>query len=318
MKVVGSIEEIDRDMTIVFINEDYRKYIDEIVSVESKDVEFKIASIDVKNLNDKEIEHLFRIFPTDTLSRWVKRTHGRNIDQMIRATVHAGIRALMRYLPKDNEKLNEAGNRLVDEAKKEMARLYSQLMKEYVERGIMDKFREWKEEGRIIARPTEDMEDAEFIYLGYKAIILTPRHPYIWAGSEDDDLALHELLAEVVAKVYGYAVYEKDGVIKHIVGSRDALDKLLSVKDKAVVDIWGGWCSPCRMFEKATEEFFRQRQDIALIKVNVDMNEWASDLLKEHGTEGIPFIILKNDGRKETIRGYYDDVVNDLMRFFAE
>ncbi len=316
MKVVGDIKEIDSNLTVVFINDDYRKYIDEIVCVENKDFEFKVAGIDAGKLSDREIEHLFRVFPKDTLSDWINRTHGRNLEQMVRATVHAGIRAFMDYLPKDNEELNRAGNKLVDEAKKEMSRLYNQLMKEYVERGMKDIFAEWKDERRIITRPTEDMEDEEFIYLGYKAAVLTPEQTYVWAGPEDD-LALHELLAEVLAKVYGYAVYERDGVVKHIAGSREALEKLLSEKDKAVVDVWSGWCSPCRMFEKASEEFFRQRKDIALIKINVDFNDWSKELQEKYGASGIPLIIMKNKNKERVINGFHEEIVGDMERFFS-
>ncbi len=64
--------------------------------------------------------------------------------------------------------------------------------------------------------------------------------------------------------------------------------------DKAVlVDFWAPWCGPCRVIAPSLEEIAEEREDLRIVKLNVDDNQQtaaAFDVLS------IPTMILFKGG----------------------
>lgn len=67
-------------------------------------------------------------------------------------------------------------------------------------------------------------------------------------------------------------------------------------KDGVVlVDFYADWCGPCKMISPILEDIAKERNDIKIIKVNV---EKASELSTTYGVMSIPTMILFKDGKE--------------------
>lgn len=61
-----------------------------------------------------------------------------------------------------------------------------------------------------------------------------------------------------------------------------------------IVDFWAHWCGPCKMLAPELENIVKQRDDVVVLKVNVD----NSPLLSQHfGIASIPDIRFFRDGK---------------------
>jgi thioredoxin 1 len=70
-----------------------------------------------------------------------------------------------------------------------------------------------------------------------------------------------------------------------------------------LVDFWAPWCGPCRVVAPVLEEIAQQRDDLRIVKLNVDENQRTA---AQFGVLSIPTMILfKNGQPAKTIIGAY-------------
>jgi thioredoxin 1 len=60
-----------------------------------------------------------------------------------------------------------------------------------------------------------------------------------------------------------------------------------------LVDFWAPWCAPCRAIAPLLEEIAEGREDVRIVKLNVDDNQ---ETAAEYGILSIPTLILFNNG----------------------
>ena len=61
-----------------------------------------------------------------------------------------------------------------------------------------------------------------------------------------------------------------------------------------VVDFWAPWCGPCRTVGKVLEGVAAERQDLKIVKINIDDNTQQAIA---HGVMILPTVILYKDGK---------------------
>ena len=65
--------------------------------------------------------------------------------------------------------------------------------------------------------------------------------------------------------------------------------------EKAVlVDFWAPWCGPCRVIAPSLEEIAGEREDLRIVKLNVDENPQVS---AQFGVMSIPTLLLFKHGQ---------------------
>jgi thioredoxin 1 len=61
-----------------------------------------------------------------------------------------------------------------------------------------------------------------------------------------------------------------------------------------VVDFWAPWCGPCRVVSPILEEINNEREDLRVVKVNVDENQ---EIAVRYEILSIPTMILFKNGQ---------------------
>jgi thioredoxin 1 len=65
--------------------------------------------------------------------------------------------------------------------------------------------------------------------------------------------------------------------------------------DKPVlVDFWAPWCGPCRIVQPHLEELAGEREDLRIVKLNVDDNPQTA---ARYGVMSIPTLLLFKQGQ---------------------
>ena len=83
--------------------------------------------------------------------------------------------------------------------------------------------------------------------------------------------------------------------------TKESFHKEVMMSEKPVlVDFWAPWCGPCRMVLPLVEEIAEERDDIKVVKINVDEEP---DLASQFQIMSIPTLMVVKDG----------EVVNKVM-----
>ena len=79
--------------------------------------------------------------------------------------------------------------------------------------------------------------------------------------------------------------------------------EVLESEQPVLVDFWAPWCGPCRVVAPVLEEIAAERQDLRIVKLNVDDNQQTA---AQYGVMSIPtMIVFKHGQPAKTIVGAY-------------
>jgi thioredoxin 1 len=90
--------------------------------------------------------------------------------------------------------------------------------------------------------------------------------------------------------------------LKHV--SDDTFQaEVLESEQPVLVDFWAPWCGPCRVVAPVLEQIAGERQDLRIVKLNIDENQRTA---AQFGVMSIPTMILFKHGQAaKTIIGAY-------------
>jgi thioredoxin 1 len=69
--------------------------------------------------------------------------------------------------------------------------------------------------------------------------------------------------------------------------------EVLEAPQAVLVDFWAPWCGPCRIVAPHLEELNNEREDLTVVKLNVDENP---ETAAKYGIMSIPTLILFRNG----------------------
>ena len=69
--------------------------------------------------------------------------------------------------------------------------------------------------------------------------------------------------------------------------------EVLESDTPVLVDFWAPWCGPCRVIAPVLEEIAEQREDLRIVKLNVDDNQQTA---AQFGILAIPTMVLFRNG----------------------
>ena len=70
--------------------------------------------------------------------------------------------------------------------------------------------------------------------------------------------------------------------------------EVLEAGQPVLVDFWAPWCGPCRIIAPHLEELDNERDDLTVVKMNVDENP---ETAAKYGIMSIPTLILFKNGQ---------------------
>jgi thioredoxin 1 len=73
--------------------------------------------------------------------------------------------------------------------------------------------------------------------------------------------------------------------------------EVLESETPVLVDFWAPWCGPCRVVQPILEEIAAERDDLRIVKLNIDENMQTPASL---GILAIPTMILFRNGSEAT------------------
>lgn len=71
-------------------------------------------------------------------------------------------------------------------------------------------------------------------------------------------------------------------------------DLVKNSEKPVLLDFYADWCGPCRMVSPLVDEIAEEREDILVVKINVDEEQ---ELANEFGVISIPTLAVMKNGR---------------------
>ncbi|MDQ3675785.1 MAG: thioredoxin [Actinomycetota bacterium] len=72
--------------------------------------------------------------------------------------------------------------------------------------------------------------------------------------------------------------------------------EVIESETATIVDFWAPWCGPCRLVGPVLEEIAEERDDVRVVKLNVDENQQTAASFQ---VLSIPTIILFRNGQPD-------------------
>ena len=69
--------------------------------------------------------------------------------------------------------------------------------------------------------------------------------------------------------------------------------EVLEAEGAVLVDFWAPWCGPCRVIAPSLEEINEERDDVTVVKLNVDENQSTA---AKYDVMSIPTLIVFKNG----------------------
>ena len=77
------------------------------------------------------------------------------------------------------------------------------------------------------------------------------------------------------------------------IGKNNFENEVINSNKKVLVDFYASWCGPCRMLSPIIEEIANEREDIKVVKINVDAEP---ELSAQYGIMSIPTLMVFESG----------------------
>ena len=71
-------------------------------------------------------------------------------------------------------------------------------------------------------------------------------------------------------------------------------EEVIASDKPVLVDFWAPWCRPCRMVVPLVEAIAEERDDVKVVKINVDEER---ELAKKYKIFSIPTLVVIKDGQ---------------------
>ena len=72
-------------------------------------------------------------------------------------------------------------------------------------------------------------------------------------------------------------------------------EEVISSDKPVLLDFWAPWCGPCRLLAPILDQVAEEREDIKVVKVNVDEEP---ELARQFGVMSIPTVVFLKNGRE--------------------
>ena len=76
--------------------------------------------------------------------------------------------------------------------------------------------------------------------------------------------------------------------------NKNNFESVKSSEKPVLLDFYADWCGPCRMLSPIVDEIAKERNDIVVGKVNVDIE---GELAEEFGVFSIPTLVVMKNGK---------------------
>ena len=70
--------------------------------------------------------------------------------------------------------------------------------------------------------------------------------------------------------------------------------EVIESEKPVLLDFWAPWCGPCRMVVPLIEEIAQERDDVKVVKVNIDEEP---ELAREYRVMSIPTLVVMREGK---------------------